>query len=51
MTNVLWIIDDDHPPYMMEPTPFTRKFIRDIGINFEEGHADVPCVDLPGSPC
>ena len=42
MTNVLWIVDDDHPPYMMEPMPFTRKFIRDIGINFEEGHADVP---------
>jgi arylsulfatase A-like enzyme len=22
--------------------PFTRKFIRDEGLNFEEGHADVP---------
>ncbi len=40
--NVLWIIDDDHPPYMMDPMPFTRKVIRDLGINFEEGHADIP---------
>jgi N-acetylglucosamine-6-sulfatase len=40
--NVLWIVDDDHPPYMMEPMPFTRKYIRDVGINFEEGHADIP---------
>jgi arylsulfatase A-like enzyme len=40
--NILWIITDDQPAYMMEPMPFTRKFIRDIGINFEEGHADIP---------
>jgi N-acetylglucosamine-6-sulfatase len=40
--NILWIVDDDHPPYMMEPMPFTRRFIRDAGLNFGEGHADIP---------
>ncbi len=40
--NVLWIFDDDHPPYMMEPMPVTRNGIRDVGIDFVRGHADVP---------
>src|SRR5688572_15952305 len=40
--NVLWIVDDDHPRYMMDPMPVTRRKIRDKGSNFALGHADVP---------
>jgi N-acetylglucosamine-6-sulfatase len=40
--NVLWIIDDDHPQYMMDPLPITRRNIRDAGLNFGSGSADVP---------
>src|SRR5215218_4205595 len=31
--NVLWIVDDDHPQYMMDPMPVTRRKIRDQGLN------------------
>ena len=40
--NVLWIVDDDHPQYMMSPMPATRYQIRNRGIDFTSGHADVP---------
>ena len=40
--NVLWIIDDDHSPYMMDPLPVTRRNIRDAGLKFASGSADVP---------
>ena len=40
--NVLWIIDDDHPQYMMDPLPITRRKIRDTGNNFTSGATDVP---------
>ena len=40
--NVLWIVDDDHPQYMMDPLPVTRQKIRDAGLNFTSGSTDVP---------
>lgn len=40
--NVLWIVDDDHPPFMMDPLPTTRRKIRDVGLNFTSGYTDVP---------
>ena len=40
--NVLWIIDDDHPQYMMDPLPVTRRKIRDVGSNFTSGSTDIP---------
>jgi arylsulfatase A-like enzyme len=40
--NVLWIVDDDHPQYMMDPMPVTRQKIRDAGLNFTSGCTDVP---------
>jgi arylsulfatase A-like enzyme len=40
--NILWIIDDDHPQYMMDPMPTVRNKIRDVGVEFTSGSADVP---------
>jgi N-acetylglucosamine-6-sulfatase len=40
--NVLWVVDDDHPQYMMGPMPFTRRKIRDLGIRFTMGSTDIP---------
>jgi hypothetical protein len=47
--NVLWVVDDDHPQYMMARTPpvpnimpETRKKIRDLGTEFALGSADIP---------
>jgi len=40
--NVLWIIDDDHPQYMMDPLPVTRRKIRGVGSNFTSGSTDIP---------
>jgi N-acetylglucosamine-6-sulfatase len=40
--NVLWVITDDQPQYMMESLPVTRRKIRDLGIDFALGSADVP---------
>ena len=40
--NVLWIVDDDHPQYMMRPMPLTRQKIRDLGIEFPMGSTDIP---------
>jgi N-acetylglucosamine-6-sulfatase len=40
--NVLWVITDDQPPYMMESLPVTKEKIRDLGIEFTLGSADVP---------
>ena len=40
--NVLWIVDDDHPQYMMDPMPVTRQKIRDQGLNFTSGSTDIP---------
>jgi len=40
--NVLWIVDDDHPQYMMSPLPATRRKIRDVGTNFRSGSTDIP---------
>jgi N-acetylglucosamine-6-sulfatase len=40
--NILWIIDDDHPQYMMGPMPTVRNKIRDVGVEFTSGSADVP---------
>ena len=40
--NVLWVITDDHPQYMMESLPVTTDNIRDLGIEFTLGSADVP---------
>jgi arylsulfatase A-like enzyme len=40
--NVLWIVDDDHPQYMMDPMPVTRRKIRDQGLNFTSGSTDIP---------
>ena len=39
--NILWIIDD-HPQYMMDPMPTVRNKIRDVGVEFTSGSADVP---------
>jgi N-acetylglucosamine-6-sulfatase len=40
--NVLWVVDDDHPQYMMGPMPVTRQKIRDLGIEFAMGSTDIP---------
>jgi arylsulfatase A-like enzyme len=40
--NVLWVVDDDHPQYMMAPMTVTRRKIRDLGIEFTLGSADIP---------
>jgi arylsulfatase A-like enzyme len=40
--NVLWVVDDDHPPYMMDPLPVTRQNIRNVGIDFTMGSTDIP---------
>jgi hypothetical protein len=40
--NVLWVVDDDHPQYMMGPLPITRSKIRDLGIEFTMGSTDIP---------
>jgi N-acetylglucosamine-6-sulfatase len=40
--NVLWVVDDDHPQYMMESMPVTTQNIRDLGIDFTLGSADIP---------
>ena len=40
--NVLWVVDDDHPQYMMGPMPVTRRKIRDSGIEFTVGSTDIP---------
>jgi arylsulfatase A-like enzyme len=40
--NVLWVVDDDHPQYMMDPLSVTREKIRDLGIDFTLGSTDIP---------
>jgi Sulfatase len=40
--NVLWVITDDQPQYMMESLTVTTDSIRDLGIEFTLGSADVP---------
>jgi N-acetylglucosamine-6-sulfatase len=40
--NVLWIVDDDHPPFMMDPLPTARRKIRDVGLNLASGSTDIP---------
>ena len=40
--NVLWVVDDDHPQYMMEPMAVTKMNIRDLGIEFAMGSTDIP---------
>jgi N-acetylglucosamine-6-sulfatase len=40
--NVLWVITDDQPQYMMESMPLTTQNIRDLGIDFTLGSADIP---------
>src|ERR687893_204624 len=40
--NVLWVVDDDHPQYMMSPLPVTRHKIRDPGTTFISGSTDIP---------
>ncbi len=40
--NVLWVITDDQPQYMMESLPVTTENTRDLGIEFTLGSADVP---------
>ena len=40
--NVLWVVDDDHPQYMMESMPVTTQKIRNLGIYFTLGSADIP---------
>ena len=40
--NVLWVITDDQPQYMIESLPKTTENIRDLGIEFTLGSADVP---------
>jgi len=42
LRNVLWVIDDDHPQYMMAPMAVTRQKIRDLGIDFTLGSTDIP---------
>jgi hypothetical protein len=49
--NVLWIVDDDHPPYMMEPMPFTRKYIRVSASTLKRDTLTSHYVDLLESPC
>ena len=40
--NVLWVVDDDHPQYMMGSMPVTRRKIRNLGNEFTLGSADIP---------
>jgi hypothetical protein len=40
--NVLWVVDDDHPQYMMDSMPVTTQQIRNLGIDFTLGSADIP---------
>ena len=40
--NVLLVLDDDHPPYMMDPMPTVRRRIRDAGLALHNGAADIP---------
>src|SRR5918994_36172 len=40
--NVLWVVDDDHPQYMMGSMPVTRRKIRNLGNDFTLGSADIP---------
>ncbi len=40
--NVLLVLDDDHPPYMMDPMPTVRRRIRDVGVDLHKGAADIP---------
>ena len=40
--NVLWVITDDQPQYMLESLPVTTQNIRDLGIDFTLGSADIP---------
>jgi len=40
--NVLWVVDDDHPQYMMGPLPVTRSKIRNVGTEFTMGSTDIP---------
>jgi N-acetylglucosamine-6-sulfatase len=40
--NVLWVVDDDHPPYMMGPMPVTRTNIGKLGTEFTRGSTDIP---------
>src|SRR5215218_3136042 len=40
--NVLWVVDDDHPPYMLAQMPVTRRKIRNPGTNFTSGSTDIP---------
>jgi N-acetylglucosamine-6-sulfatase len=44
--NVLWVVDDDHPQYMMASMPVTRQKIRNLGIDFTLGSADIPLCGL-----
>jgi arylsulfatase A-like enzyme len=39
---VLLVLDDDHPPYMMDPMPTVRRRIRDAGLDLHEGATDIP---------
>src|SRR5918994_5283530 len=40
--NVLWVVDDDHPQYMMDSMPVTTQKIRNLGIDFTMGSTDIP---------
>jgi hypothetical protein len=40
--NVLWVVDDDHPQYMMDSMPVTSQKIRNLGIDSSLGSADIP---------
>jgi arylsulfatase A-like enzyme len=40
--NVLWVITDDQPQYMMESMSLTTQNIKDLGIDFTLGSADIP---------
>jgi len=40
--NVLWVVDDDHPQYMMAPMTVTKQKIRNLGIDFTLGSTDIP---------
>jgi N-acetylglucosamine-6-sulfatase len=40
--NVLWVVDDDHPQYMMDPMAVTRQKIRGLGTEFAMGSTDIP---------
>ena len=40
--NILTILSDDQPQYMMDPLGEVRGRIRDMGFEFPRGHADIP---------